>query len=133
MTATAKLISYTTQEYAIIGIVVVVAIAIFFGLYKLIKEGIKTRKELLEELEKPQAEPQLFECKAVIVEKFCQIENKGSVRFPNSQECYYVVIKTPDEKLRKCSITQEKYLAIKEGQELSVALENDEIFDIFVE
>lgn len=130
MIAAITIISDSVQEYISIGVFAAIILVIMVLFSKTIINGINRRNELLKELEQPQTQPQLFECKAVIVEKFCQRENKGSIKFPNTQECYYVVVKTPDGKLRKCSVTPEIYFTSLENQEVTVALENDVIYDI---
>ncbi len=111
----------------LIATLVLVLIRVFIK--ACIKER-KDRKQLLEELEQPYVEQPLFECKAVIVEKFCQRENKGGVKIPDTQECCYVVVKTIDGRLHKCGVTLEEYCNAKENQEVTVALEGDKVFGI---
>ncbi len=90
----------------------------------------KKNQKILEEMEQPLAETSLFECGATIVEKFCQRENKGGIKTPNTQECCYVVVKTIDGRIHKCSVTLEEYCDAKENQEVTVAFENDNVFGI---
>ncbi len=90
----------------------------------------KKNQKMLEEMEQPYVEQPLFECKAVIVEKFCQRENKGGVKIPDTQECCYIVVKTIDGRLHKCSVTLEEYCSVKENQEVTVALEGEKVFGI---
>lgn len=90
----------------------------------------KKNQQILEEMEKPVLEIPLFECKATVAEKLCQRENKGGVKMPSTCQQCYLVVKTPDGKLRKCAVTLEEYCSVKENQEVTVALENDRIFGI---
>lgn len=93
----------------------------------------KKNQKMYEEMEQPLVEIPLFECKATVVEKFCQRENRGGVRIPNTQECCYIVVKTIDGRLHKCSVPLENYCNVKVNQEVTVALENNKVFDISFE
>ena len=115
-------------------IIIAICLALLIGFVWAFASGIiserKKNKKTLEEMELPLTEIPLFECKATVVEKFCQKENKGSVRFPDTQECCYVLLKTTDGKLHKYGVTLEEYCSIEENQNVTVAFENDKIFGI---
>ncbi len=110
-------------------LVALFGVLIYFFIKACIAER-KKNKQMLEEMEQPLVETPLFECKATVVEKFFQRENKGGIKTPDTQECCYVVVKTFDGKLHKCSVTLEEYCNTQENQEVTVALEGDKIFGI---
>lgn len=114
----------------IVLIIVVCGGGMIWAIAGAILEHRKKNKKMLEEMEQPLVEIPLFECKATVVEKFVQRENKGGIKIPDTQECCYVAVKTIDGRIHKCSVTLEEYFNAKENQEVTVAFENDKVFGI---
>ncbi len=107
-----------------IGLIIIAVFGLLF-VYLFIKACIKARedhKNLLQELEEPYAEPQIFEYKATVIEKYFARKNLGGVKMPQTKECCYVVFKTQDGKLWDQEVSLEEFSQLQENQSVIIGV-----------
>ena len=115
----------TYVTFFIIGGILLWLIIVFI---KSLIDEHKRKKQLLEELEQPYCDPQLFEYKATVIEKYCQVENHGSVKMPQTRSAYYLTFKTYDGRILKYNVLEADYLQIEENQTGTLAVVNDKFY-----
>lgn len=104
---------------------IIFAVVMLSLVYCIVIGGIKARKEhkeLLQELEEPYAEPQIFEYKAVVVEKYFERKNLGGIKLPKTQECCCAVFKTQDGKLWEAQVSLEEFSQLNENQSVIIGV-----------
>ncbi len=97
------------------------------------KKDSTDKKRLLEELEQPYVEPQSFEYKAIVVEKYIERKNFGSARMPNTKECCYVVFKTQDSKLWEYEASIEEYTQLQEDEAVIIAVADGKVIGFYID
>lgn len=107
-----------------IGLIIFVIITLPFVYFCIISciKARKEHKELLQELEEPYVEPQIFEYKAVVVEKYFDRKNLGGVKMPETKECCCVVFQTQDGKLWDAQVSLEEFAQLKENQSVTIGV-----------
>lgn len=106
----------------------VLAVVLGVMIIAFVKACIKSRKEhqqLLEEMEQPYVDPQIFEYKATVIEKCCCVENHGSAKMPISCKAYYLTFKTYDGRILKYNVLEQDYFEIEENQTGTLAVVNE--------
>ncbi len=119
----------TIDTKSLIGIIIV-ALLLILLLIRIIKRFIddnKRNKELLSELEQPYFEPQLFEYKVTVSQKYCEVKNYG-VRFPETKKEFYVVFSASDGREYKYTVSEEEYLQIEENTTGTLAVVNQNFY-----
>lgn len=119
------------------GVSVTFLVALFSTLiYVIIKASIKERKDrkqLLEELEQPYVEPQVFEYKAIVVEKYFTRKNLGGIKMPETKECCCVVFKTQDGKLWDQEVSLEEFAQLQENQPVVIGVSDGKYCGFYIE
>ena len=108
--------------------IVVVLLVILYLFIKACIESHKEHKKLIQELEEPYVEPQIFDYKATVIEKRCGVENHGSVKMPQTHSAYYITFKTYDGRVLKFNVLEEDYFKIEENQTGTLAIVNDNFY-----
>lgn len=111
--------------------VVLVALVCFF--VKAAKKEREYRCRLLQELEQPYVEPQFFEYKSTVVEKYYKRKNVGGVKIPNTQECCCAVFKTQDGRLWEGEVSLEEFSQLQENQSVVIAVQDDKFYGFYIE
>lgn len=113
----------------IIGVLVVIGCGggMVWLVIKSFIDAHKQRIEYEKENQQPYFEPQLFEYKATVVEKYCQVENFG-IKMPEHRKAFYITFQTYDGRRLKYGVLEDDYLRIEENQSGTLALVNDQFY-----
>lgn len=115
--------------FAVFGLIFSL-LAIFF--IKVIKSCIKSRKEMLEELEKPLEEAPITEIDACVLKKECFVKTYGT-KNPETRNEFYITFSTFTGEIKRYSVSEELYLAVDEGIAGTIAIMSDQFFDFYFE
>ena len=108
-------------------IVIVCGGGMAFVVIKSFIDAHKQRIEYEKESEQPYFEPQLFEYKATVVEKYCQVENFG-IKMPEHRNAFYITFQTYDGRILKYGVLEDDYLQIEENQSGTLAVVNNQFY-----
>lgn len=120
----------TTIDTASLISIIVVALILLLLLVWIIRlfiNGHKRNKELLDELERPYFEPQLFEYKVTVAAKYCEIKTVG-IKMPETKNEFYIVFSAADGHEYRFSVTEEEYLQIEENTSGTLAIVNENFY-----
>ena len=123
---------YETSDYitfAVFGLIFLV-LAVF--IIKIIKSSIKSRKEMLEELEKPLEDAPITEINARVLKKECFVKTYGT-KMPETKKEFYITFSTFTGETKCYSVSEELYLSVDEGTVGTIAIMNDNFFDFYFE
>ena len=116
-------------DKVVAALVVIVAVGgLVTVVIKTFVDAHKQKQEKELELEQPYFEPQIFEYKATVIEKYCQVEGYGSVKMPQTRNSFYLAFKTYDGRILKYNVLEQDYLQIEEGQSGTLAIVNDNFY-----
>ncbi len=116
----------TASLISIIAVALILLILLIWIIRLFINEH-KRKKELLDELEQPYFEPQLFEYKVTVAAKYCEVKSVG-INFPETKKEFYVIFSAADGREYKYKLSEEEYLQIQENASGTLAVVNDNFY-----